>query len=214
MAAARRRGGDRPRARRAISPLDSGIPDRPTERPIRIKIESTASRRDSIRYARRIIPAASVLTPIRCSQCAIQLPLRTAIWQSASVNSGCGPTIERCERSELASPLVLSGQVGRTIPSSGERKGMQCPRCKKEFASAELRPPAGLLRLLALPVQIVWPVGSEIHASYCRRCRRRMNFTLFFVCLFVASGVWLYLFAPRAAPKGTPKNSTNAATKR
>src|SRR5262245_20929675 len=87
---------------------------------------------------------------------------------------------------------------------------MQCPRCKKEFASAELRPPAGLLRLVALPIQFVFPVGSEIHASYCRPCRRSMNFTLFFVGFFVVVGVSIYLFAPKAAPKHVPKTGLSA----
>ena len=90
---------------------------------------------------------------------------------------------------------------------------MQCSRCKKEFAAAELRAPAGLLRLPALPILFVWPVGNEILASYCRLCRRRLNYTLFFVCLFLAAVAWIILFAPKAAPRGTPKTATSAAHK-
>ena len=88
---------------------------------------------------------------------------------------------------------------------------MQCPRCKKDFPSAELRPPAGLLRLLSLPMLAMWPVANDILASYCQRCQRRMNFTLFFVCLFVAAFAWLYFFAPRAAPKDPRKPGARAA---
>jgi hypothetical protein len=148
----------------------------------------------------------------RCSWWTIRLPLGIAIWQSASSESGCGSATNcatalnwhprRCRAARLAELFLQR-----------VNKRMQCSRCKKEFTSLELRPPAGLLRLLALPIQFVLPVGREIHASYCRLCRRRMNATLFFVCFFLALCVWMYFFLPRAAPRGTPKTATNAAPK-
>lgn len=69
---------------------------------------------------------------------------------------------------------------------------MQCQRCLKDFPESELKPPSLLLRLLTAPFFLVFglrnkAVGGELLASYCRPCRRQLNFCLFFVAFIIVT---------------------------
>jgi hypothetical protein len=68
---------------------------------------------------------------------------------------------------------------------------MRCARCKKEFDSEQLRPPAALLRFVALPILFLvthfhLEILEEGSSLYCNRCRRSLNAALFFICFLIA----------------------------
>jgi hypothetical protein len=68
---------------------------------------------------------------------------------------------------------------------------MLCARCKKVFDSEQLRPPAALLRFVALPILFLlahfhFEIFEEGSSLYCDRCRRSLNVALFFICFLIA----------------------------
>jgi len=75
---------------------------------------------------------------------------------------------------------------------------MQCKRCRQDFEQADLGPPSRVLRLLAAPFFLLLLLKSgvvrgEFNALYCRRCRRQLNVSFFFVAfmVLVVGTVWV-----------------------